>query len=60
MSSTDALIGNGIYNEKLKYKSFLNDYYYEKIKKAVFRNYFVNRFKKLIYPETFTKDLLLP
>ena len=58
MSSTDALIGNGIYNEKLKYKSLLNDYYYKKIKKAVFRNYFINRFKKLIYPETFTKDFI--
>lgn len=58
MSSTDALIGNGIYNENLKYKSLLNDYYYKKIKKAVFRNYFINRFKKLIYPETFTKDFI--
>jgi len=36
----------------------LNDYYYKKIKKAVFRNYFINRFKKLIYPETFTKDFI--
>ena len=58
MSSTDALIGNGVYDKNIKYKSFLNDYYYEKIKKSVFRNYFINRFKKLIYPETFTKEFI--
>ena len=47
MSSTDALIGNGVYDKNVKYKSFLNDYYYEKIKKSVFRNYFINRSKKI-------------
>ena len=58
MSSTDALIGEGIYDKKLKYKSFLNDYYYKKIKKSIFRNYFVNRFKKLTYPKAFTKEFI--
>jgi len=58
MSSTDALIGEGVFDEKLKYKSFLNDYYYKKIKKSIFRNYLVNRFKKLTYPEAFTKEFI--
>tara|TARA_Y100000591_G_scaffold61077_1_gene49618 strand:- start:7543 stop:8271 length:729 start_codon:yes stop_codon:yes gene_type:complete len=58
MSSTDALIGNGIYDKKLEYKSFLNEHYYKKIKKSVFRNYFIYRFKKLIYPDRFTKEFI--
>ena len=58
MSSTDALIGEGVFDEKLKYNSFLNDYYYKKIKKSIFRNYLVNRFKKLTYPEAFTKEFI--
>ncbi len=58
MSSTDALIGNGVYDKKLEYESFLNDYYYKKIKKSVFRNYFIYRFKKLIYPDIFTKEFI--
>lgn len=58
MSSTDALIGEGVFDEKFKYKSFLNDYYYKKIKKSIFRNYFINRFKKLTYPEVFTKEFI--
>lgn len=58
MSSTDALIGNGVYNKQFKYKSFLNDHYYKKIKKSVFRNYFIYRFKKLNYPERFTREFI--
>lgn len=58
MSSTDALIGEGVFDKKLKYKSFLNDYYYKKIKKSIFRNYLVYRFKKLTYPEAFTKEFI--
>ena len=44
--------------KSIEYKSFLNDYYYKKIKKSVFRNYFIYRFKKLIYPDRFTKEFI--
>ena len=56
--STDALIGNGRYDKKSSYPSFLNKFYYEKNKKLLYRNYFISRLKKLEYPEKFTKEFL--
>ncbi len=58
MCSSDALIGEGIFNENKNYQSLLNDYYYKKIKRLIYRNYFVNRFKKLKYPDKFNREYL--
>tara|TARA_B100001123_G_C15313494_1_gene1025275 strand:- start:705 stop:1433 length:729 start_codon:yes stop_codon:yes gene_type:complete len=58
MCSSDALIGEGIFNEKKSYQSFLNDYYYKKNKRLIYRNYFVNRFRKLNYPNKFNREYL--
>ena len=38
--------------------SFLNDYYYKKNKRLIYRNYFVNRFRKLNYPNKFNREYL--
>ena len=56
--STDALIGKGRYSEHAQYKSFLNSFYYKKNKKLLYRNYFISKFKKLKYPQKFTKEFL--
>ncbi len=56
--STDALIGEGFYKEDVKYLTFLNDHYYKDIKKYLYRNYFLSRFKKLQFPKSFNKEYI--
>lgn len=50
MSSTDGLIGNGIYNKNINYKKYNAEYYYNKLKK-IYKN--IN-----IFPDIWTLKFL--
>tara|TARA_B100000945_G_scaffold321231_2_gene334633 strand:- start:260 stop:988 length:729 start_codon:yes stop_codon:yes gene_type:complete len=58
ISSSEALIGNGIYNNEMKYKRFLQDYYYKKIKKIYLPNYLTSLFRQFIFQDMWDEKFL--
>ncbi len=58
MSSTEALIGYGIFDPNKQYKKFLSEFYIKKIEKKNTRNPFKYIFRDFVFPEIWDRDFV--